>query len=185
MQKFTRFQDIPQFTRDGNYRVNLPWEYLEDWLQRQMKGGEDVLPGEGLNLDPDFQRAHVWAEAQQAAYVEFRLRGGKSGRDILFNHPGWMGSFKGEFVIVDGKQRLEAVRKFMRDELIVFGSKYSEFTDKLRVASVDFIVVVNDLKTRAEVLQWYIEFNAGGTPHTDAEIAKVVKLLAAEKGKQQ
>jgi len=36
---------------------------------------------------------------------------------------------------------------------------------------------VNNLKTRKEVLQWYIEFNSGGTVHTDAEIQRVKKLL--------
>jgi len=39
---------------------------------------------------------------------------------------------------------------------------------------------MNDLKTRAEVLQWYIEFNAGGTPHTEAEINRVRELLKKE-----
>ena len=40
---------------------------------------------------------------------------------------------------------------------------------------------VNDLKTRKEVLQWYVDLNAGGTVHTEAEIDKVRKLLVLEK----
>lgn len=43
--------------------------------------------------------------------------------------------------------------------------------------------VVNELATRAEVLQWYIELNTGGTPHADAEIARVRSLLEAEREK--
>lgn len=31
-------------------------------------------------------------------------------------------------------------------------------------------VNVNDLKTEKEVLQWYVDMNAGGTPHTKEEI---------------
>ena len=42
---------------------------------------------------------------------------------------------------------------------------------------------VNDLKTYPEVLQWYIEMNAGGTPHTNEEIARVQQLLDIEKKK--
>lgn len=36
---------------------------------------------------------------------------------------------------------------------------------------------VNDLKTEREVLQWYIDMNAGGTPHTAEEIERVKKLI--------
>ena len=39
---------------------------------------------------------------------------------------------------------------------------------------------INTLPTRAAVLQWYLEMNAGGTPHADAEIERVRGLLAAE-----
>ena len=36
---------------------------------------------------------------------------------------------------------------------------------------------VNDLKTKKEVLQWYIQMNAGGTPHSAEEIERVKKLM--------
>ena len=39
------------------------------------------------------------------------------------------------------------------------------------------LVNVNDLQTKREVLQWYIEMNSGGTPHTEAEIERVKKLM--------
>ena len=40
---------------------------------------------------------------------------------------------------------------------------------------------VNDLPTRKNVLQWYIEHNAGGTIHTEEEINRVKELLKKEK----
>ncbi len=36
---------------------------------------------------------------------------------------------------------------------------------------------VNDLKTEKEVLQWYVDMNAGGTPHTDKEIERVKRMI--------
>ena len=39
------------------------------------------------------------------------------------------------------------------------------------------ILNVNDLKTEKEVLQWYVDMNVGGTPHTDEEIEKVKKMI--------
>ena len=172
---FTKFQDIPQFTRDANYRVNQSWNYLQDWLDRQIE--------EELDISPPWQRAHVWNNDQRSRYVEFILRGGRSGRDLYFNHPGWMGSFKGEFVLVDGKQRLSAVCKFLNNEIPAFGTLYKDYEDKLPFMHVDFVININTLQTRAEVLNWYIDLNRGGTPHTDEEIEKVEKMLLQEETK--
>lgn len=170
-----RFQDIPQFTRDGHYQVNVSWDYLEKHLEHYNENHK-------LDLDPDFQRGHVWDESKQRAYVEFCLRGGRGSNLIRFNCPGWMRSFDGPVVLVDGKQRIEAVRKFMRNELVIFGGhKFSDFTDRLRMTHADFIFMVNDLPTRREVLQWYLDINAGGVVHTEAELDKVRKLLEKER----
>ena len=39
------------------------------------------------------------------------------------------------------------------------------------------ILNVNDLKTEKEVLQWYIDMNAGGTPHSSEEIQRVREMI--------
>lgn len=172
-----RFRDIPQFISGGSYRINVSWQFLENQLDLIGSGG-------GLDLDPDFQRAHVWKPEQQVRYVEFVLRGGRSSRDILWNCPTWQrrGNHTTEFpvVLVDGKQRLQAVRRFMRDEIRAFGSLFSEYTDKLRLIGPDFVFQINDLQTRAEVLQWYLDINSGGVVHTDNELAHVRALLKEE-----
>lgn len=168
--KYTRFEDVPQFTRDGawecDYDLEGAWKFASN-------------PENKFNLDPDFQRAHVWTEDQQIAWLEFFCRGGKTGRVLYFNHPGWMRGFKGEAVIVDGKQRLESIRRFIHNEIPVFGSYFREFTDSLRILRT-VKINVNTLQTRSEVLQWYIDFNAGGVAHTDEEIGRVRKLLKVE-----
>ena len=38
-------------------------------------------------------------------------------------------------------------------------------------------VNINDLKSEKEVLQWYVDMNAGGTPHTNEEINRVKKMI--------
>lgn len=168
-----KFTDVPQFIDDGHYRVDVGWTDVEGWLERQFEIG--------LDIDPDFQRAHVWDEQKQVAYVEFCLRGGRGSNEIRFNCVGWMNSFEGPFVLVDGKQRLQAVRKFMNNEIRAFGLLYNEFEDKLRWHRTNFSMVVNSLKTRKEVLQWYLDINTGGVVHTKEEIEKVRKLLELEK----
>ena len=188
-----KFADIKKFTPSPGYAVHVDWKYLEphlvEWGQEK---NNELGPNAGVDLDPDFQRAHVWTEQQQVAYVEYILHGGVSGRDIYFNCKGWGRGYEGPFVLVDGKQRLEAVRKFLRDELTIFkdlrhpqgyaasGVKFSDFTDRLPFQAM-FIFHVNDLKKRADVLRWYLEMNTGGTVHSSEEISKVQRMLESAK----
>ena len=176
-------KDVQPFTTPAHYQVHTFWSFIEETL---VQYDSRSIDGElGLELDPDFQRGHVWSEDKQIAYIEFCLRGGESSREILFNHPNWQGSYKGQMVLVDGKQRLEAVRKFLRNELPVFNGNFiNDFEDKeimLRSSNTQFVFKVNNLKTRKQVLQWYLDINTGGVVHTSEEIEKVKKLLEEEK----
>lgn len=170
-----KFSEIPKLTQAGHYQVNTSWRYLEKTL-------DDFTNELNLQLNPDFQRGHVWTKEQQIAYVEFILRGGKSARVIYFNCPHWNSGYdpNAEFVCVDGLQRLTAALAFLHNEIPAFGCYYKDFEDELPF-DIDFLFNVNDLKTKAEVLQWYIEMNSGGTPHTNKEITRVKMLLEQEK----
>jgi hypothetical protein len=176
------YKKIPKFIGTGNYDCDVFWSSLKDtfeWWTRDY----------GLDLDPPYQRGHVWNEAQQRDYVEFVIRGGQSAKNLLFNCPGWNsrgGKIVGPIELVDGKQRLCAVQRFMRDELTVFDSfpgigptKASEF-EVIRDLELRFKFYINGLDTRAEVLQWYLEINAGGTPHTKEELEKVRTMMLRE-----
>jgi len=168
-----KFRDIPKFTQT-NYRVDVTLDYLLESIDRY-KDHYD------LDMDPDFQRAHVWTEDQQIAYVEYFFRGGKSGRDIFFNCTNWMNDDKEqEMVLVDGKQRLEALRRFLENEIPLLGNYFKDFEGRMGLGhTISFWV--NDLPDREAVLKWYLEMNSGGTPHSKAELDKVVELLNQER----
>lgn len=170
-----KFYDIPQFTSSGRYKVDMSMEILVKQIDLWIKE-------EGLQLNPDFQRGHVWTKEQQIKYIEYVLRGGRSGRDLYFNCPSWMKSnYKGkyrDFVCVDGLQRITAIQRFLNNEITAFGQYYSEFGGKTNLICHGVQIHVNDLPSRKDVLQWYVEMNEGGTPHSQAEIERVKKMIA-------
>lgn len=177
MTKITSFDAIPQFTRDGSYQADFSPQDMLGFIDRQ-------VTEHGLIIDPDFQRGHVWTKAQQVAYIEFFLRGGKTGRVIYLNDPNWM-NFRvttkpGDFVLVDGKQRIHAWRRFLTNEIKAFGSYFREFTDQIHPMTQTMKINVNNLGTRKQVLQWYVDFNSGGTVHSKQEIERVRELIALE-----
>ena len=172
------WKDVPKFTH-CHYRVNIPWHFLQENIN-------EYLTVHKLDLNPDFQRGHVWTEEQQIAFVEYALKEPQSGLEIYMNHPNWMGNWKGDFVLVDGKQRLEAARRFLENEIPAYNCLYKDFTGFKHIPmDVQFIFNIAKLQTRAEVLKWYLDFNAGGTPHSQEEISKVREMLNAELGQNE
>ncbi len=171
--KFKNIKQIP----NSHYAVNVPWDSLADNLTRYQKSYD-------LDLDPEFQRGHIWTEAQQIKYVEFILSGGQSGRDIYFNCPAWMKRMNGQMVLIDGKQRLVATQRFLDNELKVFaeptglGYYFSEFKDRMPF-DIDFKFHVNDVTDYNELLEWYISLNSG-VAHTDEELQRVRGLITKE-----
>lgn len=84
-----------------------------------------------------------------------------------------------EFVCVDGLQRITAICKFIRNELKVLGLYYNEFEGQPRQITTHLTIHINDLQIQRDVLQWYVEMNEGGTPHTQAEINRVKAMIQA------
>jgi len=172
-------KDIPKLTRAGNYEIDVPLGFLMESIRRYKEEYN-------LDLNPDFQRAHVWTEEKQIKYIEFLFRGGVSSRVIYFNCKGWSGSFEGPMILVDGKQRLEALRRFFEGEIGIFGGyKVSNVDRRIYKLSITMRFNINDLPTRKAVLQWYLDLNDGGVAHTSKEIEKVRKLLTMEKSKYE
>jgi len=172
------FKTVKKHTSVGNYTISVPLDYFNDYLEKQINKG-------GLQLNPDFQRGHVWTEDQQIKYVEFVLRSQDTSisQPIYLNHQNWMTTYEGDYVCVDGLQRLTALKKFIDGDLRVFGGYTINEIDNLNLSTKSIYVCVNNLKTREEVLNWYIELNSGGTIHSEEEIDRVKQLLNLERKK--
>lgn len=171
-----KWSDIPKFPT-AHYAVDVPWNHLERSL-------EDVRGGGELRLDPDYQRAHVWTKEQQTAYIEYQLMGGDISRTIVFNAPFWnrRAPMEEQYVeLLDGKQRLEAVRAFLRGDVAVFGRRIDEFEGSFPTLEYRLRFHICCLHSREEVLSLYLKINAGGTPHSKRELDRVRRLLEKER----
>lgn len=165
-----RFADIPLYPR-AHYEIDVD---LGDLLEHHKRWTTKY----GLTMDQDYQRGHVWTEAQQIAFVEHVLRGGEVGRNIVINSPGFRDGTSTFAEMVDGKQRYTAMLKFANDELRVFGHLRSEFTDRPRCfITLKWRVVELD---RLGILDLYLSLNGGGTPHTEEELKRVRALRDLE-----
>lgn len=174
--------------RGSVYRVDYPLSRVEDMIE-QMADTSRVLKGT-FELNPDFQRGHVWPRSNQIAYMESLFRG-LADTNLRFNCPGWSNVrdelkgdiHAGDVVCVDGLQRLTAIREFMAGEFKVFdGLGLEELAgtsfDPKRL-TMKFSVEVFDIGNRADLLQFYLDINSGGIVHTDEELDRVRGLLSS------
>ena len=166
------FRDIPKFPR-AHFEVTVGWTFLETQLKELDSAGQ-------LDLDPDFQREHVWTKDQQISYVEYILMGGEVGRNVIFNCASWPRGITEPITLVDGKQRIEAVRYLMRNDLPAFGFTYREYEDRIDTMITRFSFRICGLESREDILNLYLSINAGGTPHTQMELNRVRLMLRGE-----
>lgn len=164
------FKDIPQFPL-ASYRVTIPWAYLQSWIDRQNEDSQ-------LEMNPKYQRGHVWTKLQKIAYVEYQLRGGFSGRDIFWNCPTWMSVRHTQEAVelVNGKQRIDAVLDFLNSRIKAFDTHYKNFDGKL-VMDPHLTFHINNLKSRLETVNWYLSMNTGGSIHTKKDLEPAYKLI--------
>ncbi len=167
-----KLKDIEGYIRNPHYGIDVSWDYIELHLEQFARIG--------LEMNPDFQRGHVWTTEQQIAFVEYKLKDGISGGDIFWNCAGHMKNFKGPYLLVDGLQRITAVREFLADRIPAFGHRLSEYEDPRYLMNVTFRFHVHDMEDRADILRWYIQLNEGGVVHSDGEIQRVRSLLREE-----
>jgi hypothetical protein len=181
-QRDAELTAIIQPLETARYEVDFDFKYVEHAL-------EGYARDYGLNLDPDFQRGHVWTRPQQEHFVENILRRvvASSGLVIQFNCPhfddhDYAGELPREMQIIDGLQRLTAVRKFMAGEIHAFGMPIRDFAgssfDAARRQLYRLRFAVHTFQTRRTLLSHYLALNAGGTPHASSEIERVRALLA-------
>jgi hypothetical protein len=166
------------------YEVDFAWRYVDKALADFEKDCE------GLELNPDFQRGHVWTSEQQQAYIENAMRGvvSSAGMVIQFNCRNWHetrqvkdSDLTNGIQCIDGLQRLTAVRDYAAGKVEPFGMAVHEWKDtNWDIHRMQFRLkfAIYDFQYRLDVLDHYLALNAGGTPHPVEEIARVRALRA-------
>ena len=142
----------------------------------------------GLNMDPLYQRGHVWDTRHESEFIGYLLKGGKSG-PIWVNRyetakTGGKDYINKECTVIDGKQRLTALIRWAQGEIpaLLYGREiwYRELSeiDRRGLPVLD-VIYVN--MTEKEQMKLYLNLN-GGVAHTDAELDRVRGLIETSEG---
>lgn len=138
---------------------------------------------------PDYQRGHVWTDAQAGRFMGFLLEWGTP--PVIFVQR-WAESVGLPDEVIDGKQRLTAIARWVNHEIPAIFADPSQppmflrdFTPAERQmltgpGGPTLTIQYVGYTTRAEVMAFYLRLNTGGTPHSADEIERVRGMIAAE-----
>lgn len=147
--------------------IEMPFDHLLPYIERLAHYECNLV------LNPDYQRGHVWTTEEQESYLLHVFSGEDSGLDI------WVNTYheSGDVEVVDGKQRITAVIDFLNNKIQVNGMYWSDFDETYLPDCYRFMWHRMKMKTKSEVISWYIKLNSTGKSHTDDEINMAKKLL--------
>jgi hypothetical protein len=172
-----KFKDIKKFPQ-SYYSCDVGLDHLIghlDCWKTRIVGGKELR--DGLVLQPSFQRGYVWTSSQQSSYVEYLIRGGRSGRDVYFNNPTWDSSYRQPTECLDGQQRIGACLAFLNGEIKCFGHFIGEFEDHRHLTNASLRFHVFKIKDRKELVETYIQMNTGGSVHTEEDLSPAYEEL--------
>lgn len=144
------------------------------------------LPKYNMNL----QRPYVWEEVQQREFILSLLMEKELGSIVVVQHNNDLDREHTINYVIDGKQRLLTIKKFVNDEFpIVVNNKeykFSDFSDELKrffesrvnymtaivYYSYDSTPVTDDMK-----IVLFNFYNFSGTPQTQEHKDKLLSLM--------
>ena len=139
-----------------------------------------------LDLNPPYQRGHRWSARDQQQFAEAwvsrtllqpALEIHLGGHDWLWPRQAHADIPEGIVQLIDGKQRLTTLAKLVSGEIRPWGLSWEElaytpfsFTNTMKRAGTELRVVFHECQTHSDAAKVYLELNATGAAHTDAEL---------------
>ena len=140
-----------------------------------------------VELNPDFQRGHIWSEHQQTKFIEGMLKNtvSESSLTIHFNNPYYRGyepkntDLPNGFQCIDGLQRLTAILKYLNGELYPFGYDVNFFNTQYEYSGsyLYIYIAMYSYEKKKDLLEHYLAINEGKTVHTDEELNRVKGMI--------
>lgn len=132
---------------------------------------------QGVDFDVDYQREHVWELSDKVALIDSIFNNIEIGKFVFVQRDfGVKGKL---YEIVDGKQRLTALKEFYEDRFMYKGYFFSELNpvNKNKFESHNIAYGYLENPDRRAIFETFIKLNTTGRPMKNKDIEKVKKLL--------
>jgi hypothetical protein len=160
-------EDI-RFSYSQRHVISLLWTYYSS----------------GIDLDQDYQRGNVWTGKQKYMLIESIYRNIDIGKFTIIRR-----SFKDEksryYEMLDGKQRLTALKEFYESRFMYRGRYYHELHGRDQAHFDNYAISYGETEplTDEQKYRYFLKLNTSGTPQDPEHIKKVEQMWIHERVK--
>lgn len=129
----------------------------------------------GIDMNPDYQRGHVWTEEDKVALIDSIFKGIDIGK-FAFATKHDMDFY---YEIVDGKQRMTAIIEFYENRFRYRGKFFNELSHRDQDYIENYHVSVADIRgaDRNTVMKHFVAMNSQGRVMDSAHLEKVRAMI--------
>jgi hypothetical protein len=165
---------IPSMRRNEDIRIS--------YQQRDVRALLSMYhTSSGLDLDPNYQRGHVWSDDQKVSLIDSIFRNVDIGKFTVIRRP-FSEELDCYYEMLDGKQRTQALIEFYQDGFKYRGRYYSELHpfDRYHFKGYNISYAETEPLTRSQKYRYFLILNTAGTPMSEGHLDKVRDMLATE-----
>jgi hypothetical protein len=140
----------------------------------------------GLDLDPDYQRGHVWDIDQKVNLIDSIFKNIDIGKFAVIKRPwgpdGNRPLTRKLYEVLDGKQRITTIVDYYLGRFQYKGKYYNElgYRDQRHFTYFSVSYAESDYLTQEQKYRYFLKLNTTGTPVDPAHMDRVAGLLAEE-----
>jgi len=144
----------------------------------------------GFDLDPDYQREHIWTEQQKIDLIDSIFRNIDIGKFTIIRRPWGNDPHKPAtpllYEVLDGKQRITAIVDYFLNRFKYKGKYFSELCPRDRGHFKHYRISYAECEplTQEQKYRYFLKLNTCGTPVDPNHIKKVQEMWEKEKEKK-
>lgn len=165
---------LNRITEHERFRVSPGSHTIESYVGWIERGAFDY--------NAPYQRPYVWKKKQQQEFLSTCVSGFPIGTIAIAKHKNWLGKDGPWLEVVDGKQRLMTLEKFITGEIpirlkgIDIWWRSLTRAEQLAFGRPYLPLITMENATRQEILDYFIAVNFTGVPQSNAHKQNVLKM---------
>lgn len=131
----------------------------------------------GIDFDVDYQRDHVWTLDDKVALIDSIFNHIEIGKFVFAQRD--FARLDKIYEVIDGKQRLTAIKEFYEDRFQYKGFYFSQlsFNDRHKFRSHGITYGILENPSRKATFETFIKMNTTGRPMANEDVEKVKQML--------
>lgn len=144
-----------------------------------------IYGGAGLDLEPDYQRDHVWGIDQKIALIDSIFKNVDIGKFTIIRRP-FSEKRTHYYEVLDGKQRIQALIDFFECRFEYKGKTYNDlhWRDRNHFKGYSVSWAETEPLTNEQKYRYFLKLNVSGIPMSEDQLNKVRLMWIKEQKKK-